>query len=133
MTRLLSTNRLVSGLLLLPWVASFHPDSIITTTRSSCSTQCSKKISFGHRSLSYNHHRFRQLVVALASDWNQDDDFLVPETSFGAEAVPEGQRPVNEYLNLMQQPLFDWASEKSGTLGLAIRLFLVYLVSFAAV
>lgn len=62
-----------------------------------------------------------------------NDDELVPETSFGAEAVPEGQRPVNEYLDLLRQPLFGWASEESGNKGLLIRLLAVYGVVFAAV
>ena len=62
-----------------------------------------------------------------------NDDELVPKTSFGAEAVPEGQRPVNEYLDLLRQPLFGWASEESGNKGLLIRLAAVYAVVFAAV
>lgn len=62
-----------------------------------------------------------------------NDDELVPETSFGAEAVPEEQRPVNEYLDLLRQPLFGWASEEVGSKGLLIRLLAVYSVVFAAV
>ena len=64
---------------------------------------------------------------------SKDDEQFMPETSFGAEAVPEGQRPVNEYLDLLRQPLFGWASEESGTKGLLIRLLAVYAVVFGVV
>ena len=63
----------------------------------------------------------------------EEEDQLLPETSFGAEAVPEGQRPVNEFLDLLRQPLFGWASEETGTTGLVIRLVAVYAVVFGAV
>jgi hypothetical protein len=46
------------------------------------------------------------------------EDF-VPETSFGAEVVPEGQRPVNEYLEMRRSPLFEWASNEVGTNGVS--------------
>ncbi len=47
-------------------------------------------------------------------------------TSFGAENVPSDFRPSNEYLNLVRQPTFGWASQDSGDAGLAIRLAIVY-------
>lgn len=53
--------------------------------------------------------------------------------SFGADAVPEGQRPVNEYLDLRNAPLFDWASQDVGTKGFMTRLAAVYVVSFVAI
>ena len=62
-----------------------------------------------------------------------DDDFewdtggYKPETSFGAEAVPEDQRPANEYLDLIRQPLFAWADQERGDGGLAARLGATYL------
>jgi hypothetical protein len=64
-----------------------------------------------------------------------DDRFqsLVPETSFGADNVPENQRPVNEYLDLNRQPLFGWASTDSGSTGLLLRLAALYVVAFGAV
>jgi len=46
------------------------------------------------------------------------EDFI-PETSFGAEVVPEGQRPVNEYLEMRRSPLFEWASNEVGTKGVS--------------
>jgi hypothetical protein len=58
---------------------------------------------------------------------------LLPETSFGSEMVPEGQRPVNEYLDLVRAPLFGWASEEVGSKGLLSRLVTVYAVSFFTV
>jgi hypothetical protein len=58
---------------------------------------------------------------------------LKPETSFGADAVPEGQRPVNEYLDVTSQPLFGWASNESGNTGLLIRLVILYGVIFGTV
>ena len=64
---------------------------------------------------------------------NDDIPSFLPKTSFGADAVPEGQRPVNEYLDLLRAPLFGWASEETGTNGLLLRLGTVYLVTFAAV
>mmetsp|Transcript_67509 Transcript_67509/g.132865 ORF Transcript_67509/g.132865 Transcript_67509/m.132865 type:complete len:83 (-) Transcript_67509:201-449(-) len=61
---------------------------------------------------------------------NEREDFI-PETSFGAEVVPEGQRPVNEYLEMRRSPLFEWASNEVGTKGLLTRLGVVYTVVFA--
>jgi hypothetical protein len=131
MTRNLASVRHIGvGLLLLPCVASFHQSSFLVAHSSKAyrsSLHANEKFS--------NHNRNKvgeNVFVAYASDFNQEDDYLFPETSFGAEAVPEGQRPVNEYLNLMQQPLFGWASEKTGTQGLLARLILLYLISFVA-
>jgi len=70
-----------------------------------------------------------------------DDDFssfkeprnIVTTTSFGSESVPEEQRPTNEYLNLIQQPLFDWANQESGTVGLATKLVITYIAIFILV
>jgi Conserved in the green lineage and diatoms 27 len=58
---------------------------------------------------------------------------ILPETSFGSEEVPVDQRPVNEYLNVLRQPMFDWASNESGTTGLATRLLVLYSVVFGIV
>ncbi|KAL7483641.1 hypothetical protein ACHAW6_009287 [Cyclotella cf. meneghiniana] len=58
-----------------------------------------------------------------------------PETTstFGSENVPADQRPSNEYLNLIRQPTFGWASQDNGDAGLAARLALVYAAFFAGV
>ncbi|KAL9188013.1 hypothetical protein ACHAXT_006391 [Thalassiosira profunda] len=56
-----------------------------------------------------------------------------PETTFGAENVPVEQRPSNEYLNLIQQPTFGWASQETGDVGLVVRLAAIYGVFFALV
>ena len=67
-------------------------------------------------------------------DGDDDDDYsYLPETSFGSESVPEGQRPVNEYLDVLRQPLFDWACLESGSVGLLIRLGAVYAATFGVV
>ena len=50
---------------------------------------------------------------------NENEDFM-PETSFGAEVVPEGQRPVNEYLDMRSAPLFGWASNEAGSTGVSM-------------
>lgn len=61
---------------------------------------------------------------------NNDDDVLY---SFGAEVVPEGQRPVNEYLDMKRAPLFGWGSNDVGLNGLLIRLGIVYAAVFVLV
>lgn len=53
--------------------------------------------------------------------------------SFGAEVVPEGQRPVNEYLDMKGAPLFGWGSNEVGLEGLLIRLGIVYAITFVLV
>lgn len=76
-----------------------------------------------------------RLVVQMPQRWSlgvAGNDNL-PETSFGADAVPEGQRPVNEYLDLIRAPMFGWASEEVGTKGLLTRLAAVYASSLIAV
>jgi len=54
-------------------------------------------------------------------------------TSFGAENVPLDQRPSNEYLNLINQPLFGWASQDNGDQGLGVRLAVTYAAFFVLV
>jgi len=66
----------------------------------------------------------------LHSSKSNDDTALY---SFGAEVVPEGQRPVNEYLDMKQAPLFGWGTNEVGMKGLLIRLGIVYSVVFFAV
>lgn len=85
--------------------------------------------------------RRRCIIISLHSTKNDNDDNdmerLVPETAFGAEIVPEGQRPVNEYLEMKNAPLFGWASEETGSKGVSAFIFfncflllLCLLVSF---
>ena len=57
----------------------------------------------------------------------------ISSTSFGADNVPVEQRPSNEYLNLISQPLFGWASQEIGDQGLGIRLAVTYAAFFAVV
>jgi hypothetical protein len=73
-------------------------------------------------------------TIQLA-DAGNDDPFdgsmLLPETNFGSEAVPEGQRPINEYLDVIRQPLFDWAALP--TSKLVTRLAILYGVVFGVI
>jgi len=62
-----------------------------------------------------------------------DDESFFPKTSFGSEAVPEEQRPVNEYMDVTSQPFFGWANLESGSQGLVQRLILVYSLVFGLV
>mmetsp|Transcript_21219 Transcript_21219/g.31463 ORF Transcript_21219/g.31463 Transcript_21219/m.31463 type:complete len:283 (+) Transcript_21219:93-941(+) len=78
-------------------------------------------------------HKLNRVVVSYSQEDENSFVSLKPETSFGAEAVPEGQRPVNEYLDLLKAPLFGWASEEVGTTGLLTRLAFLYAVVFAVV
>jgi len=64
---------------------------------------------------------------------NSPLDSYIPQTSFGSEAVPEGQRPVNEYLDVLRQPLFDWACLESGSKGLLTRLAILYAAVFGVI
>jgi Conserved in the green lineage and diatoms 27 len=66
----------------------------------------------------------------LDEQWRRSSSQVLPETSFGSEAVPEGQRPVNEYLDMLRSPLFDWALSDA---RLQTRLALLYLAFFFAV
>jgi hypothetical protein len=80
------------------------------------------------------HRTVTKVNKGLFASYDDDDMArLLPETSFGAEVVPEGQRPVNEYLDLVRAPLFGWASEDVGSKGLLARLVTVYAASFAIV
>ena len=49
---------------------------------------------------------------------NEKEDYL-PEVSFGSEVVPDGQRPVNEYQDMMNAPLFGWGSNEVGVQGVS--------------
>jgi hypothetical protein len=57
-------------------------------------------------------------AISLCANEKED---LLPETSFGAEVVPEGQRPINEYLDMTRAPLFGWASNDVGMNGVSGR------------
>lgn len=71
--------------------------------------------------VSFPVHGFQQQLALKKSSItflsaNEKEDYL-PEISFGAEVVPDGQRPVNEYLDLIKAPLFDWGSNDVGGNG----------------
>ena len=104
--------------LLLLAVASLSPEGVVAFVAPSHTLS----VSFSKRTVS-------SLTVA-----KDDEDLpLKPETSFGADAVPGSQRPVNEFLDVTSQPMFGWASLESGNKGLLTRLSIVYSVFFVAV
>mmetsp|Transcript_18924 Transcript_18924/g.24345 ORF Transcript_18924/g.24345 Transcript_18924/m.24345 type:complete len:280 (-) Transcript_18924:64-903(-) len=107
------TLAIVSALLLQQQSCSAFTTGSVVAYNKYCSS-----LSSANNGDSNNRERFEQLI---------------PETSFGAEAVPEGQRPVNEYLDMTKQPLFGWASNDNGNQGLLIRLAGVYAISFGTV
>jgi len=78
----------------------------------------------------WKHHSYDNWVRYY--DNNRDGvETILPETSFGAEAVPEAQRPVNEYLDISRQPLFGWPA--TGLRGFVVRLGITYATVFAIV
>lgn len=107
----------------------------IATLLLGCSSNFSNALiaNSGSRSTSLATISFESSTTALASSnekQGNDDDVLY---SFGAEVVPEGQRPVNEYLDMKRAPLFGWGSNDVGLDGLLIRLGIVYAVIFLLV
>lgn len=124
--------------------------TILQALASSLLIHCQRVSCFQEPVLSWiNRKEFRSSPTILhakskfklddGNDDNDDDDdqlinvFNTPRTTFGAEAVPEDQRPANEYLELISSPLFDWADEESGSKGLMLRLVGLYTVCFGAV
>lgn len=106
--------------------------SILGTKRVAVLWASDRKNSDDRDQLKRSNSAFGQEVD---TDWNQQQlqrQQLLPDTAFGAEGVPESQRPVNEYLDMMKQPLFGWASE-DGSRGLLVRLGWVYLLVLVAV
>lgn len=83
-----------------------------------CPTQ---SFQSNHLTVQFGRTGFSQKLILAA---NEKEDFL-PETSFGAEVVPDGQRPVNEYLDMRRAPFFDWASNDVGESGVGVLFFLV--------
>lgn len=117
---------------------SFAKRTAVITLLLGCSSHVSNGLIAGSnsrtRSLTHGISSSSQFdsktTTALASSKEQRDDDLY---SFGAEVVPEGQRPVNEYLDMKQAPLFGWGSNEVGLKGLLIRLGIVYAVIFLLV
>ena len=114
----------------------------VSITRPAIGLQTASDVSFGTakfralttRSRSAAPRPFSRQGPALqfaGRNGNEEFESLRPETSFGSEAVPEGQRPINEYLDVTSQPLFGWAA--TGTKGLLTRLTIFYGVVFGAV
>ena len=72
-----------------------------------------------------------QLQQDSTNNDEQQQLFQAPSTTFGAEAVPEAQRPANEYMELLASPLFDWANKND--FALLARLSILYVVLFGLV
>jgi hypothetical protein len=87
-------------------------------------------------------------LLILNNNYNNDDDdeegyeirsdtklsATTTSTSFGAENVPLDFRPSNEYINLINQPTFNWATtENGGDVGLLLRLLVTYIAFFIIV
>jgi Conserved in the green lineage and diatoms 27 len=84
-------------------------------------------------SIEGHDNRSRSLVRMMNDngEWLKDDRPLRPETNFGSENVPEAQRPINEYLDVTNQPFFSWA--ENDMLGLLLRFFIFYAVMFVTI
>ena len=104
-------------------VHSFHPPM---PNRPASPTTITSNAALSSASSSENNEEDVEFQV-------RSDSSFRPETSFGAEAVPEEQRPANEYLDLIRQPLFGWASQERGDGGLAARLAATYAAFFVLV
>jgi hypothetical protein len=56
---------------------------------------------------------------------------LRPATNFGSENVPVEQRPINEYLDVTNQPFFGWAENDMP--GLLLRFAVFYGIMFGTI
>ena len=56
-----------------------------------------------------------------------------PETNFGSENVPVAQRPINEYLDVTNQPFFTWARDSQTNSDLLLRFGLFYSIMFTTI
>lgn len=124
----------VSLLLATTTVSAFQPTSVRS------GSPIGRQISHPERE-SNEHQRIASLALhespsddgdgyEIRGENNSNGSVLRPQTTFGAENVPVDQRPSNEYLNLMQQPTFGWASQESGDVGLVLRLTVMYVGFF---
>lgn len=75
--------------------------------------------------------------ISMRSVSMTEDDYIplqsTATTTFGAEAVPEDQRPANEYLDLISAPFFDWANRPNGSKSLLLRLAILYVSIYSAI
>jgi len=123
---------------LLLWLASSLDVASSFQARPTCAGfgSTNKKIPHSHYYYGTTTAPTTTITLHAGSSGRGDEDnttfkTLRPETSFGSEAVPEAQRPINEYLDVTSQPLFGWAA--TGTLGLLTRLAIFYGVIFGVV
>lgn len=104
----------------------------IVTLLLGCSSHFSNGLIAGQARRSLTHGIISSSTALASSNEQQgnSDEILY---SFGAEVVPEGQRPVNEYLDMKGAPLFGWGSNEVGLEGLLKRLGIVYAAIFVLV
>lgn len=124
---LTTTAALLSRLSRNPCKARSSSNPKTTHIREDCIAYQKKK-----KIINSNNNNINRMHVLYSSD-DPDIQILRPRTSFGSEIVPEGQRPVNEYLDVTSQPLFGWAATKSGSMGLFLRLSVFYCTIFGLV
>ena len=56
-----------------------------------------------------------------------------PETNFGSENVPVAQRPINEYLDVTNQPFFTWARDSTTNIELFMKFLGCYTFLFLVI
>ena len=139
---MINTLHIITGALLLAIssISAFQAPYLLVQQAGS---QASKRISPSECTNNLNQRIASSTILHESLDDTDDSsgyeirakntDGSRPQTTFGAENVPVDQRPSNEYLNLIQQPTFNWASQDSGDIGLGVRLAVIYVALFALV
>jgi Conserved in the green lineage and diatoms 27 len=74
----------------------------------------------------------RRMMSDTDDNMSSSSSAFRPETNFGSESVPEAQRPINEYLDVTNQPFFTWARD-SDTTGLFVRFLVLYSIVFGTI
>mmetsp|Transcript_15672 Transcript_15672/g.24386 ORF Transcript_15672/g.24386 Transcript_15672/m.24386 type:complete len:303 (+) Transcript_15672:176-1084(+) len=115
------------------FVESFHVVQPTYKPHSSSSSRLSRRISVTTTSAQRKLRSRVTLQQASKPSEGNNNSENSNNNSFGYEGIPEDQRPATEYYNMRQQPLFNWASEETGTNGLIARLGLTYVALFALV
>jgi Conserved in the green lineage and diatoms 27 len=123
--RLITTSWAIS--FLIATTALFHAP-IVKGFSVSCAFITDSKLA-----IEGNDERFHPTFRMMKDDgeWLNDDRPLRPETNFGSENVPEAQRPINEYLDVTNQPFFSWAENDMP--GLLLRFVVFYVVMFGTI
>jgi len=95
-------------------------------------TKSSLLVILNNNNINYNNDDDDEEGYEIRSDTRLSA--TTTSTSFGAENVPLDFRPSNEYINLINQPTFNWATtENGGDVGLLLRLVVTYIAFFIIV